>query len=385
MEKKLILYGHNGSANHGCEAIVTSSCDLFEEHAIVYSSNSLQDEKFIINKNIEIIQLKRLKKYSFNWLKSHFLIKAFNNYSSFTNTLYSQLFLTKNSTCLSVGGDVYCYADGMDEILDIINEKLKRNNNKLILWGCSVEPNLLKEKRLCEKLNKYDLIVARESISYQALFQSLNTKVILAPDPAFSLITDNIDLNINKDRKYIGLNVSPFIIKNFDNNDNGFRCVIKFIDYIINDTDYDILLIPHVTWDISNDLKILNYIKNRYANNRVLLIDEMGCTKIKRYISACDFFIGARTHATIAAYSSYVPTLVLGYSVKSLGIATDLFDDDKHYVIKKEQLEDDNIIINEFKWIMDNKEQIISKLNIKIPKYKEDLLKVKNNIKKGIF
>lgn len=44
-------------------------------------------------------------------------------------------------------------------------------------------------------------------------------------------------------------------------------------------------------------------------------------------------FIGARTHATIAAYSSLVPTLVVGYSVKARGIARDLFGTEKNYVL----------------------------------------------------
>ena len=36
-------------------------------------------------------------------------------------------------------------------------------------------------------------------------------------------------------------------------------------------------------------------------------------------------FAGARTHATIAAFSTYVPTLSLAYSAKASGINDDLF------------------------------------------------------------
>ena len=35
-------------------------------------------------------------------------------------------------------------------------------------------------------------------------------------------------------------------------------------------------------------------------------------------------FIGARTHAVISAYSTCVPSIALGYSIKSRGIAIDL-------------------------------------------------------------
>ena len=51
------------------------------------------------------------------------------------------------------------------------------------------------------------------------------------------------------------------------------------------------------------------------------MIQDDNCMVIKGYISRCELFIGARTHATIAAYSTGVPTLVLGYSVKARGIA----------------------------------------------------------------
>lgn len=44
-------------------------------------------------------------------------------------------------------------------------------------------------------------------------------------------------------------------------------------------------------------------------------------------------FIGVRIYVTIAAYSTEVPTLVLGYSVKSRGIAKDIFGSEENYVI----------------------------------------------------
>ena len=41
-------------------------------------------------------------------------------------------------------------------------------------------------------------------------------------------------------------------------------------------------------------------------------------------ISKCRFFLGARTHAMISAYSVCVPSIALGYSIKSKGISKDL-------------------------------------------------------------
>ena len=53
--------------------------------------------------------------------------------------------------------------------------------------------------------------------------------------------------------------------------------------------------------------------------------DSPNCRQQKYIISQCAYFIGASTPSTIAAYSTGVPTLVVGYSVKAKGIAKDLF------------------------------------------------------------
>ena len=58
------------------------------------------------------------------------------------------------------------------------------------------------------------------------------------------------------------------------------------------------------------------------GTGRVLLVGDHNCMELKGFIGRCRFFVGARTHATIAAYSSCVPTLAAGYSVKSLEYRT---------------------------------------------------------------
>ena len=90
------------------------------------------------------------------------------------------------------------------------------------------------------------------------------------------------------------------------------------------------------------DLKTLEVLYAYFKDNeRVMLITNEGynAAELKFIISKCVFFIGARTHSTIAAYSSQVPTLVLGYSVKSIGIATDIFGTEEGYVVEAKDLE----------------------------------------------
>lgn len=50
----------------------------------------------------------------------------------------------------------------------------------------------------------------------------------------------------------------------------------------------------------------------------------MNAAQLKYLISQCEVQICCRTHASIAGYSTGVPTLVAGYSIKAQGIAADL-------------------------------------------------------------
>ena len=104
---------------------------------------------------------------------------------------------------------------------------------------------------------------------------------------------------------------------------------------------------------------------------RVELIEDQDCVSLKSIIAGCRFFVGARTHATIAAYSSCVPTLVVGYSVKSRGIARDLFGIEEHYVIPIQEITNDWQLIDSIKWLMENEQSMKQHLEAVMPQYVE--------------
>ena len=80
-------------------------------------------------------------------------------------------------------------------------------------------------------------------------------------------------------------------------------------------------------------------------------------------------FVGARTHATIAAYSSCVPTLVLGYSVKSRGIARDLFGNEENYVLPVQSLQEPDELTKHFRWLVGHEKEIKDHLEKIMPEY----------------
>ena len=90
----------------------------------------------------------------------------------------------------------------------------------------------------------------------------------------------------------------------------------------------------------------------------------------------------ARTHASIAAYSTCVPTLVVGYSVKAKGIAKDIFGTYDNYVIPVQSLQNKEDLTTSFKWLQENETSIKNHLNNFIPEYCERALLTKDELKK---
>lgn len=82
-------------------------------------------------------------------------------------------------------------------------------------------------------------------------------------------------------------------------------------------------------------------------------------------------FIGARTHATIAAYSTCVPTLVIGYSVKSKGIARDIFGTDEGLVIPTSEITGTETLIRFYENFLSKKESYRRHLEEFMPDYIE--------------
>lgn len=367
------LYSHGGSGNHGCEAIVRSTIKVLHENSVnVFSHNVDQDVKYGIDDicNLQKDTVSSIQRGSLKWLLSSIQSKTTGRIDLKVKYQRKLLFdnIHSGDICFSVGGDNYCYA-GV-EILGAVNYCLRKKHCKTVLWGCSVEPELLNNQQVINDISKFDLITARESISYQAL-KRINNNTYLIPDSAFAL--DRIDLPLPtgwKENNTIGVNASPLILSSGNNENIVMKAYRKLIITIIENTDSTIALIPHVVWDNNDDREVLKQLYEEFKDTgRLVLVDDFNCMQLKGYIARCRTFIGARTHATIAAYSSCVPTLVLGYSVKSRGIAKDIFGTDKNYVISVQGMKNANLLSEGFLWLLENEKSIKSHLHSMMPDY----------------
>lgn len=375
MGKKILIYNHAGSRNHGCEALVrTVVSHLPEDSFVTLLSDAPEEERMYgIDKIVDEIRPSKIhySKISLDFFYSYFQLKIKKNYFPLDLMPYKTAINNLDSDydlALSIGGDVYCYENYPLYIL--IHKLIKKIAKKTILVGCSLENDLFSDQAFIKDIKSYDLVLARESLTFSLLKNNNIKPAKLIPDSAFTLDISPTEIPkcVNGS---VGINISPLIIKK----NNGSSIVIDnyrfLIKSLLTNTSYHITLIPHVSWENNDDREPLGTLYNEFsATGRVTLINDLSCEKIKYIIAQCIFFVGARTHSTIAAYSSGIPTLVVGYSIKSRGIAIDLFGTSDNYVVPVSDLKNTDDIWTRFEWIMNHENEIKVALQSKIESYK---------------
>ncbi len=374
--KRPILYVHGGCGNHGCEAIVRSLSILFNNlginNAVALTANINEDQKWNLSESINLLPVRpTINRLSFRFMYAYLMYRLFNRhiYLDILPSISVINQFTQNDVAFAIGGDTYSYS--YTENNTAMHNLFIRRGLKTALWGCSINPELLKDSRIMKDLSNFDIIVTRESITYEALISNGFEKVRLIPDSAFILPTGLIDLPPGFiDGNMVGINLSPMIIGYELTQGIVISNYIKLIDYILRETDMGIALIPHVVWPNCDDREPLRKLFDIYNKSpRVIMVEDCNAIDLKGIISHCRFMIAARTHASIAAYSSSVPSLVVGYSVKSRGIAKDLFGNYEDYVVSTDDIHNDESLLERFKWLYVNEVSIKTHLQSVIGEY----------------
>ena len=319
--KSFLLYGHGGSYNHGAEAIVRTTIQMIRNKylgAYIRLSSHFpeQDREFGIDAD-EIIGPDEAI-----WAQEK-KASAFQERRELARMMYAEALsqIDSDTVCLSVGGDVFCYNNW--HRLAVFQDRAAEAGAKTILWGCSVEPSAITPEML-EVLRSYTHIVARESFTYNALCQhGLADKLVLAPDPAFVLqpIPFTLPEGFSANR-VVGINISPLAVRRESKQGVLMENIRLLINYIVTQTDCNIMLIPHVVTPADNDFALLadelhSELSDEEKHRTYLLDSRYSAAEYKYAIAQCSLLVCARTHAAIAAYSLGIPALVLGYSIKA--------------------------------------------------------------------
>ena len=370
-----ILYAHSGSGNHGCEALVRSTAALLEEKPILFTTGYREDAFYKLDEAATLREdtVRAVPRKTAGYFASAVQIKLTGKTTIHTR-LARRDFLRQvrpGDLCLSIGGDNYCY--GGTEVLGDLNRLLKARGAKTVLWGCSIDPDALTSD-MVRDLKRYDLITVREPLTEKALREAgLTENVKTVADPAFLLEPQRTELPEGfVPGNTVGLNLSPLILNYTGRQDAALEAFHMLVEHILDTTDKTIALIPHVTKASGGDEEILGPIWEKFRNTgRVIRVPDQNCMRLKYIISRCSLFVGARTHATIAAYSGCVPTMVIGYSVKSRGIAMDLFGTEENYVLPIGDLREPGQLIQSYDWLETNAREIRAHLQSVMPGVQE--------------
>lgn len=382
VHKDTIMYAHGSAYNHGCEAIVRATVDLLslkKEHTLLFSNDIQGDLDYNLDNIVKIKPINETPVEANSPLGIMYRVRSrfYNDHEKmyhrfFGEKKYEYLY-NQGEVALSIGGDNYCYPSGLQS-LGLRNYWLNKKGTKTILWGATLSEKFMTAD-VIEDLNRYSLICVRETDSLELLKKhSIKTEIVFSPDPAFALKTEETQWeDCNKD--IIGINISPYVFDCSENN-IGLKNYVTLINWILKETNFDIALIPHVVYPNirNNDMIFAEKLKEFFANEeRVFAIgDTYNCCQIKSLISKCKLFVGARTHSTIAAYSTGVPTLVVGYSEKSIGIAKDLFGTAEGYVCSLQNMVEENQLLHDFKNLLNNEKYVREFLKNRIPEYIKD-------------
>ena len=217
--KKILIYGIGSLKNNGCEALVDSTINQIDNcEEIVAATFDYEHDKNIekekINRYInhhkhdenlmtkeEKQELKEISKLPFDY---------YNWEIFYQKDVINEM--KDAELCIHIGGDNYCY--GVNEWINTVNRKAKELKIPTVLWGASLYDEI-KDVDLIEDLSRYDLLMLREKISYNAIKKYISPeKLMLVPDPAFSLPYKKIDIKEwYKGRNIVGINLSPLTIK----------------------------------------------------------------------------------------------------------------------------------------------------------------------------
>ena len=377
---KLLLIGHQGFGNRGCEAIVRSTAALVRTRhpqAILQVPSAHPEADAAqwpehADFGVRFIAAPQMSARFSHWGRLCRLLPAAAAWGwprPMLDAAHLQA-LSDSDLVLSIGGDNLTLDYGLPSLAFHVGmaEAAQRRGIPVVLWGASVGPFdrwPAVEQRMRRHLAQLQAITVRESISASWLAgkakqnaasdgrdrtdigltseppttrgTELAPRLVPTRDPAFTLQAQAMDLEPHwpaTDRPVLGLNLSPLA------SGQAVEAGAAFAVGVI-ERGHAVLLVPHVSAhnghgvpvqaitpqqdDVPRLEAVRRSVVERLGHQApITLLPAGNAAQIKHAVSRCHSFVGARTHSVIAALSSGVPALALAYSPKARGIHRDL-------------------------------------------------------------
>lgn len=397
--KRFYLFGHNNFGNRGCEALVRSTAELlkaeFGEIEVLVPS---------LRPDLDAKQWPDLQKSSCRFVRAMpypFVFRIWGRVRRllpFINSIYLPDYvlpkeiesdLASCDVLLVIGGDNISLDYGIESLVWHIRfaQHAQRMDKTVMIWGASigpfsVEPSI--ERFVADFLRSADCITVRETTSQKYLAGiGVQKNVSLVADGAFIMTPQVVDTAnfwpTGAENGVLGFNVSP-LIQQFRPAGEPRQVlqyeVAAFLKEALESSALAILLVPHVDpLDGNAENSDSHYMREILAmtgdfGGRIRLAPAtLNAAQLKFVLSKCSYFIGARTHATIGALSSFVPTVSIAYSIKAKGLNRDLFGNED--LVLETPLVSKVTLKQYYHKVIANREQIIALLRQKIPEWQD--------------
>ncbi len=344
------------SGNRGCGALAYSAVEILKEvcstksealelYAILFTTEPKPMLSENENFHVEYIKI-RPKKLSY-WKQCISIFKNCDVIIDFT------------------GGDSFSDIYGFKRFLiaSLLKELAIMSRAKFIMAPQTIGPFNKGFVRSWAKhiVRKSDVCFARDSLSVEYAEKNFGITPVLSTDVAFSLPYDKVNKADNCKIK-IGFNPSGLLWDGTKEFCASKHITVDYKSYVkqvvgewCSNSDYEVHLISHVFSHDGegkeNDMRACIEINKMFPNT----IIETGYDtpmEAKSVISGMDVFIGARMHATIAAFSSGVATIPFSYSRKFEGLYSDL---NYEYLISATAVKTDEAVGKTLKWVEEYK------------------------------
>lgn len=398
--KTIYFCGQDNFGNRGCEALIRANVKTIraaipDAHFIVPSHNPAQDASQWLNaKNygVEFVNAEPMPSIIRWWSRAKRIFKSLAyKRPKFAPTESTIQAINRSDMLVMTGGDIITLDYGLESLYYWMRlcEIAMDAGKPTILWGASVGPFSKQpqvEKLMVPFLRRFNLITVRETATYEYLERLGLSNVELVTDSAFVLDPEELPSSISSmlttEKPILGFNVSP-VIRDFRESIESKEALdSEVVDFLVNvarEGKYFILLIPHVD-PLSGITKNSDsaYMNGLLGKLRALGINKdqidilpknLNTGQLKSIIAHCAYFIGGRTHATIAAISQKVPTTSIAYSVKAKGINLDLFGHTK-YVLETPSVTAESLS-QHFELLQNERDQISALLEEKLPEWKQ--------------
>lgn len=328
----------------------------------------------ITKKKINIFLSEKVYSLMEHYTTSDIILPTGGGYLQRRNTLYETFMLILNLHPIFIG-KILC--------------------KPVILYAQSIGPfyNIFQKLMVKFVLNKTDLIIVRENISYKILRNlGIRDSIIKKSVDAGFLFHSDLKINLKKElnienkenTSLLGITVRNWLNKQkqeiYENE------IAKFCDYIIIKHNFNVIFIPQVTADYFNDddrvvgERILK--KMKVKTNVWNIRKKYNHYELKAFYSNLDYLIGTRFHSVIFSLTSHVPVIAIEYEHKTSGIMHDLGLSDQ--VIKMEEVSAQKLI-SMLEKLIKNKTQFFNSLNVSITPYLKNAKKTMALVKNKYF